>query len=64
MSVNKLLSNLIPKLSKGFGKHGRGTQQIRFHHPSPFDPQTTKGWKAAKKVCYDKTETCSLKKRL
>lgn len=24
--------------------------QVRFHHPSPFDPQTTKGWAAAKKV--------------
>jgi hypothetical protein len=24
--------------------------QIRNHHPSPFDPQTTKGWKAALKV--------------
>lgn len=23
--------------------------QVRFHHPSPFDPQTTKGWAAAKK---------------
>jgi len=24
-------------------------QQLRNHHPSPFDPQTTKGWKAAVK---------------
>jgi len=27
-----------------------GNLQKRFHHPNPFDPQTTKGWKAAKKV--------------
>jgi len=26
-----------------------GNLQKRFHHPNPFDPQTTKGWKAAKK---------------
>jgi hypothetical protein len=25
--------------------------QRRFHHPNPFDPKTTKGWKAAIKVC-------------
>lgn len=24
--------------------------QVRRHHPSPFDPMTTKGWKAAVKV--------------
>jgi|AntRauTorckE5430_2_1112549.scaffolds.fasta_scaffold05619_5 hypothetical protein len=24
--------------------------QVRSHHPSPFDPMTTKGWKAAVKV--------------
>ena len=28
------------------------SQQLRFHHPSPFDPQTTKGWKAAVKVSF------------
>ena len=30
-------------------------QQVRFHHPSPFDPQTTKGWAAAKKVRIEST---------
>jgi antibiotic biosynthesis monooxygenase (ABM) superfamily enzyme len=24
----------------------------RYHHPNPFDPKTTKGWKAALKVCF------------
>jgi hypothetical protein len=24
--------------------------QVRFHHPDPFDPKATKGWKAAVKV--------------
>lgn len=26
------------------------SQQVRHHHPSPFDPKITKGWKAALKV--------------
>lgn len=26
-------------------------QQVRFHHPDPFNPKVTKGWKAALKVC-------------
>ena len=25
-------------------------QQVRSHHPDPFNPKTTKGWKAAIKV--------------
>ena len=62
MRVDKLLTNAVPKLTRGFGKHGGGIQQIRFHHPSPFDPQTTKGWKAAKKVCHDNYCTCTSKK--
>jgi hypothetical protein len=24
--------------------------QLRFHHPDPFNPKMTKGWKAAVKV--------------
>jgi hypothetical protein len=28
----------------------RGQQQVRFHHPDPFNPKMTKGWKAALKV--------------
>jgi hypothetical protein len=27
-----------------------GGHNIRHHHPNPFDPKTTKGWKAALKV--------------
>lgn len=33
-------------------RHSRSSlsrSSIRFHHPSPFDPQTTRGWKAAVK---------------
>ena len=26
------------------------SQQVRFHHPDPFNPKMTKGWKAALKV--------------
>ena len=31
---------------------GQGSRQsqCRHHHPNPFDPKTTKGWKAAVKV--------------
>ena len=29
---------------------GNALTQKRHHHPSPFDPQTTRGWKAAVKV--------------
>lgn len=35
---NKIISLLSRRTNK---------QILRFHHPSPFDPQTTKGWKAA-----------------
>lgn len=29
----------------------RGTlSQVRYHHPDPFNPKMTKGWKAAVKV--------------
>jgi hypothetical protein len=31
------------------GKNVR-SNQFRHHHPNPFDPKTTKGWKAALKV--------------
>jgi hypothetical protein len=31
------------------GQNGRKSQ-CRYHHPNPFDPKTTKGWKAALKV--------------
>jgi hypothetical protein len=29
---------------------GASQTQIRFHHPDPFNPKVTKGWKAAVKV--------------
>ena len=31
----------------------RRNQQVRCHHPDPFNPQTTKGWQAAVKVGKD-----------
>ena len=43
-------------VTKELGKSTSGNSssiklnQVRNHHPSPFDPQTTKGWKAALKV--------------
>ena len=39
MLFNRRVLQRLPKIS--------GT---RSHHPSPFDPQTTRGWKAAVKV--------------
>jgi agmatinase len=39
--MKSLVSNTIKRLPK--------LVQKRLHHPSPFDPQTTKGWKAAVK---------------
>ena len=39
MLFNRVLQRL-PKPKSG----------TRSHHPNPFDPQTTKGWKAAVKV--------------
>lgn len=39
-SSTKIVSRLIRRSKK---------ETLRFHHPSPFDPQTTKGWKAAVK---------------
>jgi hypothetical protein len=38
--------NVIQQL---LGPNGSKTQ-CRYHHPNPFDPKTTKGWKAALKV--------------
>ncbi len=51
MLVNNAVS-LTRNLRPVVGVHGRKVQGIwiRNHHPSPFDPQTTKGWKAAVKV--------------
>jgi len=40
------VSNLSRKVARSSGSK---KSQLRFHHPSPFDPQTTKGWKAAVK---------------
>jgi hypothetical protein len=36
----------------GVGTTGMVMQQgqVRFHHPDPFNPTMTKGWKAAQKV--------------
>ena len=32
-------------------RNGRGSlSQVRYHHPDPFSPKMTKGWKAALKV--------------
>jgi agmatinase len=47
--VSSLLTNdsSINIFTTGHGQ--QQVQQRRWHHPSPFDPQTTKGWKAAKK---------------
>jgi hypothetical protein len=33
---------------------GVTSTQVRSHHPNPFDPKTTRGWKAALKVSNDK----------
>lgn len=35
---------LQPLLKRGGGK---GLLQKRAHHPDPFNPKTTRGWKAA-----------------
>lgn len=46
--------SLLSRYTAGAGLAQSSTvnkTQIRNHHPSPFDPQTTKGWKAALKVC-------------
>lgn len=43
------MKNITTKLARSSRTHVRCAPQIRSHHPSPFDPQTTKGWAAAKK---------------
>lgn len=30
----------------------RPQQQVRYHHPDPFNPKTTRGWKAAVHVSF------------
>jgi hypothetical protein len=35
-------------------RRGVTSTQVRSHHPNPFDPKTTRGWKAALKVSNDK----------
>lgn len=49
MSTSKFVSKFTSNFANYGGQQLRCTQQVRLHHPNPFDPQTTKGWKAAKK---------------
>jgi hypothetical protein len=44
-----LFNRVLQRLPKRSG--------TRSHHPSPFDPQTTKGWKAAVKVSAGEKDT-------
>ncbi|CAJ1960634.1 unnamed protein product [Cylindrotheca closterium] len=41
------MNNLIKASSTLLRRSAK--KQVRYHHPSPFDPQTTKGWAAALK---------------
>lgn len=44
-----MLKNTVAHLSRKALRSAAAGGQVRFHHPSPFDPMTTKGWKAAVK---------------
>jgi agmatinase len=47
--VSSLLTNDRSIIIVTTGHGQQQVQQKRWHHSSPFDPQTTQGWKAAKK---------------
>lgn len=45
--ANRLTSKLV---AREIARASLTLQQARAHHPDPFNPQTTRGWKAALKV--------------
>jgi hypothetical protein len=41
----------------GGSRSAVAAMSVRYHHPDPFNPKATKGWKAALKVrCYYRRE--------
>ena len=41
----------LQQSAKSLLRKGQGAfSQVRYHHPDPFNPKMTKGWKAALKV--------------
>ena len=45
--ANRLTTKIV---AREIARASLTLQQARAHHPDPFNPQTTRGWKAALKV--------------